>query len=146
MKNRIFNTDESWAPFIMRIILGVVIFAHGAQKLFGWFNGYGFQGTMDYFVQTVGLPWIIGFSIIVLESLGAIGLILGFATRLLALSYTLLAAGIILTVHLQNGFFMNWGGNQPGEGFEFFLLWIGLSLALVLAGGGKFSLDKAWIK
>ena len=101
---------------------------------------------MDYLVNTAGLPWLVGLSVILLESLGAISLILGVATRLLALSYTLLAAGIVLTVHLPHGFYMNWDSSQTGEGFEFFLLWIGISISLVIAGGGKFSLDKAWIK
>ena len=107
-------------------MLGVVIFPHGAQKLFGWFGGYGFSGTMGYFTDTVGLPWLIAFLVIILESIGALALIAGFASRILSISYLVLAIGIILTSHLEHGFFMNWFGNQSGEGYElFFTLGLG---------------------
>ena len=123
-------------------MLGLVVFAHGAQKLLGWFGGYGFSGTMNFFTETVGLPWIIGFLVIILESFGAIALILGIATRLIAFCYIFLALGIVFTSHIQNGFFMNWFGNQQGEGYEFFLLWIAMAISLILNGGGKYSIDK----
>ena len=142
MKKKIYSTENSWGPLIVRIFLAMVVFPHGAQKLFGMFGGYGFSGTMDYFTGTVGLPWIIGFLVIILESFGALCLLAGFGTRIIAALYTILAIGIIFTSHLQNGFFMNWFGNQAGEGYEFFLLWIGMSLALLVMGGGKFSFDR----
>lgn len=142
MKQKIFQTDNSWTPLILRVFLGLVVFPHGTQKLFGWFGGYGFSGTMDYFTSAVGLPWIIGFLVILLESMGAIALIAGICTRLFAISYTFLAIGIIFTSHIEYGFFMNWFGNQAGEGYEFFLLWIGMALGLIVSGGGKFSIDK----
>lgn len=142
MKQRIFQTDSSWASFMLRVFLGFVIFPHGAQKLLGWFGGYGFSGTMGFFTDTVGLPWLIGFLVIILESIGAIALIMGFATRLIAVSYLLLASGIVFTSHIQNGFFMNWFGNQAGEGYEYFLLWIGMAIALAISGGGRFAVDK----
>ncbi|MFC4721818.1 DoxX family protein [Geojedonia litorea] len=143
MKTKIFNTDDSYIGLILRITLAIVVFPHGAQKLLGWFGGYGFSGTMGFFTETVGLPWIIGFLVIILESIGAIALLAGFATRLIALSYIVLALGITLTSHLKNGFFMNWYGNQAGEGFEFFILWIGIALILLLIGGGKYSTDRS---
>jgi putative oxidoreductase len=96
---------------------------------------------MDFFTETVGLPWIIGFLVIVLESIGAIALIAGVATRAIAVCYIFLALGIVFTSHIQNGFFMNWFGNQPGEGYEFFLLWIGMAISLILTGAGKYSID-----
>lgn len=142
MKNRLFQTNDSWTPVSVRILLGLVVLGHGTQKLFGWFGGYGFSGTMDFFTQTVGLPWGIGFLVIILESVGALALVAGLGTRLIAMSYSVLAAGIAFTVHVQNGFFMNWSGNQHGEGYEFFLLWIGMSVSLVISGGGKYSMDK----
>lgn len=139
------NATEAWVPLIIRLMLGVVVFPHGAQKLFGWFGGYGFTGTMGYFTETVGLPWIIGLVVILLESLGALLLILGFATRYLAVAYIVLAIGIVFSSHIGNGFFMNWFKAQAGEGYEYFLLWIGMATSLVFTGGGKYSVD-TWMK
>lgn len=141
MKNKIFGTSESFAPLVIRIMLGIVVFPHGAQKLLGWFGGYGFSGTMGFFTDTVGLPWLIGFLVILLESIGAIALIAGIASRIIAVSYLLLALGIILSSHIQHGFFMNWFGNQAGEGYEYFLLWIGMAASLTITGAGKYSID-----
>ena len=142
MKNKIFKTNDSHIGLILRTTLSLVVFPHGAQKLFGWFGGYGFSCTMGFFTETVGLPWIIGFLVIILESIGAIALLAGFATRIVALSYVLLALGITFTSHVENGFFMNWAGNQAGEGYEFFILWIGIAIALTSMGGGKYSIDR----
>jgi|TARA_B110001454_G_scaffold132959_1_gene123767 putative oxidoreductase len=114
---------------------------HGAQKLFGWFGGFGFTNTMTYFTQTTGLPWIIAFLIVMGESLGSLGLILGFFTRLSALGLICIMVGAIITVHIPNGFFMNWFGKQAGEGFEYHLLVIGMSIPLLISGGGKYSVD-----
>jgi len=97
---------------------------------------------MGFFTETVGLPRIIGFLVIVLESIGAIALLAGFATRIVAFCYILLALGITFTSHFENGFFMNWFGNQVGEGYEYFILWIGIAIALTIIGGGKYSIDK----
>jgi putative oxidoreductase len=142
MKQKLTGTPDSWTMAILRIVLGIAIFPHGAQKLFGWFGGYGFNGTMDYFTQTLGLPWIVGFAVIMLESIGAIALVAGIGTRIVAASYIVLAIGIVLTSHIQHGFFINWFGNQAGEGYEYFLLWIAMSVALLLNGAGKYSLDR----
>jgi putative oxidoreductase len=131
------------ALLIMRLALGGVIFAHGAQKLFGWFGGYGFEGTMGYFTGTVGLPYIIGVLVILGESLGAIALMLGFLGRLMSLSLLIIMSGALYFDHAQNGFYMNWYGNRAGgEGIEFDLLVIGLSLAVILIGSGKYSIDQ----
>ena len=146
MKNKLFNTNDSWSMVVLRVVLGLVVFAHGAQKLLGWFGGYGFEGSMNYFTNTVGLPWILGFIVIILEFFGAIALIMGFATRIIAILYIAVATGIIFTSSVQHGFFMNWFGNQGGEGYEYFLLWIGMALALVINGAGKFSIDRAILK
>lgn len=145
MKQKLFSTPDSWTIAILRIVLGAAIFPHGAQKLFGWFGGYGFEGTMGYFTGTVGLPWIIGFAVIILEFFGAIALILGFGVRIIAASYIVLALGIVFSSHIQHGFFINWFGNQMGEGYEYFLLWIAMAIALLLNGGGKFSLDRLFL-
>ena len=145
MKNAIFNTSNSYAPLAIRLMLGLVVFPHGLQKLMGWFGGYGFSGTMEFFTETMGLPWIIGFLVIILESIGAIALIAGLAIRPIAASFVVLALGILFTSHLQHGFFMNWYGNQQGEGYEFFLLWIGMAISLVITGSGKYSVDRSLV-
>ena len=141
MKTAIFNTNNSWSPTILRLLLGLVLLGHGAQKLLGWFGGYGLDGTMSFFTQTVGLPWVLGFLVIIIEFFGALLLILGFATRLWSFSMAILFIGIIYTTHFQNGFFMNWFGNQRGEGYEFFLLAIAISTSLMITGSGKYSMD-----
>lgn len=147
MKKLIFNTNRNnVAATVTRLILGIVLFAHGAQKLLGWYGGYGFDGTMGYFTKTVGLPWIVGFLVIVIEFFGSLSLILGFATRLWSAAIFFLTIGIIATVHWQNGFFMNWFGNQKGEGFEYFILMLGLAASLVVSGAGRFSIDSLILK
>ena len=137
----LFQTNDKFSYWVPRVILGCVMFPHGAQKLFGWFGGFGFTNTMTYFTQTAGLPWIIAFLIVMGESLGSLGLILGFFTRLSALGLICIMVGAIITVHIPNGFFMNWFGKQAGEGFEYHLLVIGISIPLLISGGGKYSVD-----
>jgi len=140
---KIFQTNESNASTIIRIVLGVILFPHGAQKMLGWFGGYGFSGTMSFLTHTAGLPWIIAFFVIAIEFFGAIALLFGFATRIVAAGIISLFTGIIATSHFQNGFFMNWYGNLKGEGFEFHLLIIGMAIALLVSGAGKWSIDYA---
>lgn len=136
-----FKTDNSWVGLVLRVGLGVVIFAHGAQKLFGWFGGNGFEGTMGFFMQNMGLSWLVAFLVIIGESFGSLGLIAGFFTRFTAASFIVIMIGAIATVHWPQGFFMNWVGQQQGEGFEYHLLVIAMSVALVIIGGGKWALD-----
>lgn len=138
-----FRTDESWAGLILRVSLGSVIFAHGAQKLFGWFGGFGYEGTMGFFTQKMGLPWLVAFLVIIGESIGSLGLIAGFLTRFTAASFVVIMAGAVATVHWPQGFFMNWFGQQQGEGFEYHLLVMAMSVVLAIIGGGKWSLDDA---
>jgi putative oxidoreductase len=142
MKNKIFATSDSWSSAALRFFLALVIFPHGAQKLLGWFGGYGFNSSISFLTNSVGLPRFVAFLVIFLEFIGAIALIAGIATRLIAISYIALAIGIVFTSHIQNGFFINWFGNQPGEGYEYFILWIGIAVALVINGAGKYSLDR----
>ena len=137
----LFQTNDKFSYWVPRVILGCVMLPHGAQKLFGWFGGFGFTNTMTYFTQTAGLPWIIAFLIVMGESLGSLGLIVGFFTRLSALGLICIMVGAIITVHIPNGFFMNWFGKQAGEGFEYHLLVIGMSIPLLVSGGGKYSVD-----
>jgi putative oxidoreductase len=143
MKKLIFQTGNSYAPLALRALLALVLFPHGAQKLLGWFGGFGFEGSMGYFTNVVGLPWIVGFLVIIIEFFGPLALLLGFATRLWSLAILGVMAGIILTT-FTDYFFMNWFGTQKTEGAEFFLLAIGMSLSLVVSGAGRWSVD-AWI-
>ncbi|MBS2022940.1 MAG: DoxX family protein [Deltaproteobacteria bacterium] len=124
-----------------RVLLGLVMFPHGAQKLLGWFGGYGFSGTMGFFTGTLHLPAPLALLVILGESLGALALIAGAGTRLAAFGISAIMVGAVLTTHAQFGFFMNWFGAQKGEGFEYHLLVLALSLPLVVWGGGRFAVD-----
>jgi putative oxidoreductase len=138
----LFQTDDGWAGFILRVTLGLVMFPHGAQKLLGWFGGFGFEGTMGFFTQKMGLPWLIALLVIIGESFGSVALLAGFLTRFVAASLAVIMLGAITMVHLPNGFFMNWFGQQKGEGYEYHLLVIGVAVALLVTGGGKWSVDR----
>jgi putative oxidoreductase len=142
----LFQTDEAWSSLILRVMLGVVMFPHGAQKLLGWYGGFGFGGTMGFFTEQMHIPAVLAFLVIVGESFGALGLIVGFLTRVSAFGMLCIMLGAITLVHWPNGFFMNWSGKQAGEGFEYHLLVIGMSIALLIAGGGKWSVDGAIAK
>lgn len=126
---------------IARLTLGLVIFPHGAQKLLGFFGGFGYTATMESFTTQMDLPSIVAFSIIMIEFFGSISLILGFLSRFWALALSGMFIGIIYTTQLDHGFFMNWYNNQAGEGFEYSLLVIGLALTIIVNGSGKWSLD-----
>lgn len=147
---RFFATDEkNTLLLVQRAVLGAVMFPHGAQKLFGWFGGYGFEGTMRFFTETLRLPGPIALLVILGESFGALMLVLGLGTRLSAAGISLIMLGAVATSHLDHGFFMNWGGTQGGEGFEYHLLALALSVPLVVLGGGRLALDgviKAWLE
>lgn len=138
------TNSKNWTALIVRLTLGIVIFPHGAQKLLGWFGGYGFNGTMGFLTGMVHLPWLLALLVILIEFFGALFLVFGFATRLAALGMLANFIGIVYTSHLKNGFFINWN-NTPGvgQGFEYHLLVIGISIALLIAGGGKWSIDSA---
>lgn len=138
----LFQTDDGWTGLILRLTLGLVMFPHGAQKLLGWFGGFGFDGTMGFFTQKMGLPWLIALLIIIGESFGSVALLAGFLTRFTAASLAVIMLGAIALVHLPNGFFMNWFGQQQGEGYEYHLLVIGIAAALLVTGGGKWSVDR----
>jgi putative oxidoreductase len=121
--------------------LGVVMLPHGAQKLFGWFGGYGFSATMDFFTKSLKLPWLISVLVILIELFGSVALLLGFASRAWALGLMIIMLGAVYTTNVKNGFFMNWFGNQSGEGYEYHLLVISICIAIILTGSGKYSLD-----
>ena len=143
MIRRLAKTDpRNFSAFLLRIALGAVMFPHGAQKLFGWFGGYGFSATMGFMTEKGGLPWVVGFLVIMAESVGAVLLILGFLGRFQAFAIGLVMAGAVF-VHLDYGFFMNWSGKQGGEGYEYHILAIAAALSLMITGSGKWSVDAA---
>lgn len=138
---RVLATSNDYAATVSRLALGAMILPHGLQKAFGLFGGYGFAGTMQFFTQTMHIPAPFAALAIAAEFLGGLGLITGLFGRVAAfgVGFTMLTAA--LTVHLSNGFFMNWFGNQKGEGVEFFILAIGLAVAVMIKGSGALSLD-----
>jgi len=139
---KFFETTDDWAQLILRVTLGVVMFPHGAQKLLGWFGGPGFAGTMSMFTDKMQIPAVLAFLVIITESLGSVGLIVGFLTRLAAFGIFCIMVVAIAMVHWPNGFFMNWSGKQPGEGFEYHLLVIGIAIVLMIWGAGRSSVDR----
>lgn len=143
---KLFETDEAWTGLILRVMLGVVMFPHGAQKLLGWYGGFGFAGTLGFFTEQMHLPWLVALLVIIGESFGSLGLFLGLLTRFTAASMALIMVGAIGLVHWPNGFFMNWSGKQAGEGFEYHLLVIAICAALVITGAGKWSVDSVIAK
>src|SRR5690349_12745834 len=104
---RFVATDDSLTLTVQRILVALVMFPHGAQKLLGWYGGYGFSGTLGFFA-TLHIPTLLGVLVIVGESVGALALALGLATRLAAFGISAAMLGAMLMVHAPNGFFMNW--------------------------------------
>jgi len=139
---RIFSTSNDFALTIVRLVLGVVFFAHGAQKMLGWFGGYGFHGTMGFFTEKMGIPAPFAFLAICAEFFGGLGLIVGLLSRIAAFGILCNMLVAIATVHVHNGFFMNWTGQQKGEGFEYHLLAIAIGLIVIIRGAGALSLDR----
>ena len=142
MLKRLVQTEDDIGMTLVRLALGIVMFPHGAQKLLGWFGGHGFAATLQGMTSN-GLPAAVVFLVIVAEFFGALGLIVGFLGRLGAFGILCVMLGAIFTVHLPNGFFMNWMGSQQGEGFEYHLLAIGMALAVLIKGSGAFSVDRS---
>lgn len=143
MLNKLLSTENDYGMLVVRLALGIVMFPHGAQKVFGWFGGHGFAGTMNFFTESMGLPYILALLVVLAEFLGSLGLIVGALTRIAALGIGSVMVGAIFMVHLPNGFFMNWSGKQAGEGFEYHILAIGMALALMLRGAGALSIDRS---
>jgi putative oxidoreductase len=146
MCKALVRTDDDLASFVLRVMLGAVFFPHGAQKVLGWFGGYGFSGTMGFLTGHQGLPYALALMVIAGEFLGSIGLIVGCLTRVAAFGIACIMVGAIYTVHVHNGFFMNWEGKQAGEGFEYHLLVLAIAVSIMMRGAGKWSIDRALSK
>lgn len=140
---KLFETKGGWSSLILRLALGIAMFPHGMQKLFGWFGGPGVAGAFHYFTDTMHIPALLALLVIIAESFGSLGLITGFLTRVAAFGITCDMIGAVSLVHWRNGFFMNWYGQKAGEGFEYHLLAIAIGVALIISGGGNGSVDRA---
>ena len=144
----ILQTGPDLTALIARIVLGAIILPHGAQKLLGWFGGFGYRGTMNFFTQNMHIPYVFGLLAILAEFVGGLGLVLGLFGRASALAVGAVMVVAVLTSHVQHGFFMNWLGSKKGEGYEFHLLALGLALIVLIAGSGAWSFDQilhAWL-
>jgi putative oxidoreductase len=146
MFRKLISTSDDYAITIARLVLGVVFFAHGAQKMLGWFGGYGFSGTMGFFTQTMHIPAPLAFLAICAEFFGGLGLIVGFLSRVAAFGIAMNMLVAIFTVHIHNGFFANWSGQQKGEGIEYHLLALALLMLVMVKGAGALSVDRALSK
>ena len=143
MFRKLVSTSNDYTLTIVRLVLGVTFFMHGAQKMLGWFGGYGFHATMGFFTQQMGIPAPLAFLAICAEFFGGLGLLVGLLSRIAALGIIVNMLVAIVTVHHVNGFFMNWTGQQKGEGFEYHLLAIALAIVVLVKGSGAISIDRA---
>jgi putative oxidoreductase len=146
MCKELIRTKDDLSAFVLRLMLGIVFFPHGSQKALGWFGGHGFSATLASFTDKMHIPVVFALLAIAAEFLGSIALIAGFFTRLAAFGIAVVMAVAIFMVHSHNGFFMNWSGMQKGEGIEYHLLVIAICVALMIKGGGSFSIDKNFSK
>ena len=139
---KLTSTDSrNYALTILRLVAGIVFFAHGAQKALGWFGGYGFNGTMGFFTQQLGIPAPFAFLAIMAEFLGGLGLIVGFLSRIAAFGIFCNMLVAVCIIHRHFGLFMNWAGNQKGEGYEYHILAMAIAVAIMIAGAGPLSVD-----
>ena len=139
---KLLQTDPNWVLTILRVVLGAVMFAHGAQKMLGWFGGYGFSGTMGFFTKNMRIPAPFAFLAICAECFGGLGLILGLLTRIAAFGVGVNMLVAIPMAHWEHGLFANWTGAQKGEGYEYHLLALAIVVAIIVQGAGALSLDQ----
>jgi putative oxidoreductase len=142
MFRKLISTSDDYTYTLVRLVLGVVFFAHGAQKMLGWFSGYGFHGTMGFFTQA-HVPAPLAFLAICAEFFGGLGLIVGLLSRVAAFGIAINMLVAIFMVHLPHGFFANWTGQQKGEGIEYHLLALALLAVVMIKGAGALSVDRA---
>ena len=142
MFRNIIRTSDDKVLTLLRLVLAIVVFPHGAQKVLGWFGGFGFSGTYGFLTQQMHIPAPLAFLVFAAEFLAPIGLLFGFLGRVAAFGIAVDFAVALFMVHLPNGFFMNWSGQQKGEGIEFFFLAIGIAIAIMIGGSGAWSVDR----
>lgn len=142
LQQLLFTTTPTWGPTALRLALGTILFAHGSRSMLGLFGGSGLTSTMQALNTGYGLPMGIAFGVIAIQFFGSLMLLAGAGTRLAAVGVIGIFIGMIVTAHLDHGFFMNWYGTAQGEGYEYHLLVIGMALALMVNGGGRLSVDQ----
>ena len=135
-------TDPDWTLTAIRVILGVIFFAHSAQKMLGWFGGPGLKETLRTMHEFLHPPVPAAFLAVTSEFLGGVGLILGLLSRPAAIGVCVTMLSAIVMVHGRYGLFMNWFGDRKGHGIEYHLLAIALEIAIVVRGAGAASLDR----
>jgi putative oxidoreductase len=139
----LLGTDGDWVIATVRIVLGVVIFAHGAQMALGWFGGAGLQSTLRIFREILRIPAPLALLAVAAEFLGGLGLIVGLLSRVAAVGIAVVMCVALLAVHLKFGFFMNWYGEKQGHGVEYHILVLALATVVIFKGAGALSLDQA---
>lgn len=142
MIESLIGTNADWVVGIIRIVLGIIFFAHGAQKMLGWYGGPGLANSMRTFTEHLHLPSTLAFLVIAGELFSGIGLIVGLFSRIAGLVIVVTMVGAIATVHFRFGLFLNWFGTQEGHGIEFHLLAIALALVVVVKGAGALSVAR----
>ena len=144
-KNNLFSTINCWGLIFIRLALGAVFMAHGGQKLFGWAGGAGFEGTIQFFETTWGIPMPLTILAMVTEFFGGLAVLLGCLTRLAALGLATVMGVAIYKIHYVHGFFLNWScAPGLGHGIEFNLALLAMAATLLFSGAGNLSVDK-WL-
>jgi putative oxidoreductase len=145
MLKGLLKTSNSIVDLLLRLTLAVVFFPHGAQKVLGWFGGFGLAGTWGFFTQKLGIPAFFAALAIAAEFLGSIGLFFGLLTRVAAFGIFCVMVAAVWLDNAKVGFFMNWFGKMPAgkEGFEYHLLALALCVAVMARGAGALSIDGA---
>lgn len=138
----LLSTNPDWIQTIVRLILGVVFFAHGAQKLLGWFGGPGLKETLRTMHETLGLPAPLALAAVAVEFFGGLGLIAGLLSRVAAVGIAVVMLTAIVMVNGRYGLFLNWFGDRKGHGCEYHLLAIALAAVIIVRGSGAMSLDR----
>ncbi len=141
MFQKLMKTTDDFVVTLLRLVLGAVFFAHGAQKVLGWFGGFGFRATLGFFTQQIHIPAPLAVLAIAAEFLGGLGLIIGFLGRVASFGIFCNMVVAVVLIHRHFGLFANWYGNQKGEGFEYHILAIAICLAIMIRGSGALSLD-----
>jgi len=139
----LFGTYPSLSHLVVRVALGIVFVAHGGQKVFGWFGGYGLKATIGYFKTSLGVPPAAAATAALIEVLGGLALLVGFLARPAALGIIVVMLVAIAKVHGRHGFFINFAGTPgKGHGFEFNFALIAMALSILIGGAGLLSIDR----
>lgn len=138
----VFGTYGSWSHLVVRIALGVVFFAHGAQKTLGWFGGRGLSATIAGFRQMNIAPAATVLAAFT-ETFGGLALIVGLLTRPVAIGLIIVMLVAVAKVHARNGFFLNFALTPgKGHGYEFNFVLIAMALSILIGGAGALSVDR----